>query len=209
MKQTFGPYRHKSLDDFEILTETQRLAVETVEAYLKELDDARRTGRGLTLLGLNGVGKTMLASIVLNEASHRGYRIEAIELSMYVALYKTSFALHNLMKAADDDDEIVNEYVQTRQHLRRIQGLSKRSAADWVLFDDVGREFPSESGWSQHEFCDTLRYRWHRGLPTLVTSNLPMKALDERYGEGLSSVLMEATQVILVDGEDYRWKTGS
>jgi DNA replication protein DnaC len=102
-------------------------------------------------------------------------------------------------------EEIVDHYIALRQHIRSIQGISKRSA-DWVLFDDVGREYPSESGWSQSEFFDTLRTRWNRGLPSLLTSNLPMADLASRYTEGLASLLMEATAVVQVDGEDYRWK---
>jgi DNA replication protein DnaC len=204
MKQTFGPYQDKSIGDVETPTEVYEVAVRTVELYLKELDKSRHTGVGLTLLGPNGVGKTLLASVVLNEVIQRGYRIEAIELAVYVALHKDKFALHSLIKASDDE-RIVDEYVKLRQHLRYIQGVSKHSA-DWVLFDDVGREYPSESGWSQAEFFDTVRSRWNRNLPTLVTSNLPMSELDQRYGEGLSSLLMEATQVILVEGDDFRWR---
>lgn len=202
MKQTFGPYHGKSPDDFEVLGTPTRIAFDAVVSYIKDLDEARANGRGLTILGPNGVGKTLLASIVLNEASLRGYRIEAIELAVYVGLHKDQFSLSGLMKRTDDD-HIVDQYVKVRSHVRYIQGVSKHSA-DWVLFDDVGREFPSESGWSQGEFFDTLRCRWNRQLPTLLTTNLPLSELERRYTEGLTSLLMESTTVILVEGDDYR-----
>lgn len=202
MKETFGPYHGKSVDDFVVLNESQRLALEAVVSYVKDLDSVRTTGRGLTLVGPNGVGKTLLASIVLNEADHRGYRIEAIELAIYVNLHKDQFTLGQLMKRSDDD-HVVDQYVKTRQHVRYIQGVSKH-CADWLLFDDVGREFPSQSGWSQNEFFDTLRCRWNRQLPTLLTTNLPVTELEHRYTEGLSSLLMESTDIIVMEGDDYR-----
>lgn len=202
MRTTFGPYHHKSTDDFTVFNESHQLALDTVETYIQKLDDARATGRGLTILGPNGVGKTLLASIILNRASQQGYRIEAIELAEYVSLCKEQFSLAQVMKRSDDDS-IVDQYVKVHQHIRQIHGVSKRSA-DWVLFDDVGREYPSESGWSQGEFFDTLRCRWNRGLPSLMTTNLPMSVLESRYTEGLSSLLMESSDVIMMEGDDYR-----
>jgi DNA replication protein DnaC len=191
-----------TITDFTTFNESQEAALEAVTEYLKGLDDCVVNGRGLTFLGPSGVGKTMLASIVLNEAAQSGYRIEAIELARYVGLHKDLFSLGQLMKH-DDDDEIVDQYVKVRQHIRHIQGLSKR-CADWLLLDDVGREYPSESGWSQGEFFDTVRSRWNRGLPTLLTTNLPMPDLEQRYTEGLTSVLLESSTIITLEGDDYR-----
>ena len=49
-----------------------------------------------------------------------------------------------------------------------------------------------------------MRYRYNRGTPTLITTNLTLDELDERYGEGMSSHLQGSSIVVLVDGEDYR-----
>lgn len=202
MKHTFGPYHNKTMADFLVINDSHVTAVNTLFDYLKSLNDRRASGQGLTFLGPSGVGKTLLASIVLNSAESQGYRIEAIELARYVGLHKDQFSLAQLMKETHED-EIVDQYVKVRQHVRYIQGLSKRSA-DWVLLDDVGREFPSGSGWSQGEFFDTLRSRWNRGLPTILTTNLPMIELEYRYTEGLTSLLMESSEIITVEGDDYR-----
>lgn len=207
MKQTFGPYHHKGPDDFVTLNENQRVALETVTSYLKELEDARLHGRGVLFLGPTGVGKTLLASIILNDATERGYRVEAIELAEYVALHKEQFSLAQLMKRTDDDT-FVDQYVKVHHHVRYIRGNTKH-CADWVLFDDVGREFPSDSGWSQGEFYDTLRFRWNRQLPTLLTTNLTMYELMARYTDGFTSLLMESSEIILIEGDDYRCRKAS
>jgi DNA replication protein DnaC len=204
MKQAFAPFRQKVLTDFVSVSESQAAASDALASYIDNMDDHRSHGKGLTLLGPNGVGKTMLANVVINEAQNRGYRVEAIELWVYVDLLKDKFDLQSLMKATDDE-RIVDQYVTTRQHLRYIEGMSKRSA-DWVLFDDVGREFPSDSGWSQGKLFDVMRSRFDRNLSTLLTSNLSIAELEDRYTKGLGSFLKEATEVIVVEGDDFRWK---
>jgi len=205
MKRTFSPFHDTRISDFAPLNESLAAAMERVGKYIANLEDARTRGHGLTLLGPSGVGKTMLASTVLNEAEQRGYRIEAIELATYVSLRKDQFSLAQLMKV-DGDDEIVDQYVAKRRHIRSIQGVLKHSA-DWVLFDDVGREFPSDSGWNQMDFFDTVRSRWNRGLPSILTTNHSMAELRDRYTEGLTSLLRESSEIILLDGADYRCRT--
>jgi DNA replication protein DnaC len=206
VRTTFAPFRDKTINNFQVFNEKQEIPAEIIKGYLTNLDDNRLRGRGLMFLGPTGVGKTLLASIVLNEAQGRGYRIEAIELSTYVGLHKDMFGLSHSLRGGNE--EIEDEYIKARQHIRIIKGVSKRST-DFVLFDDVGREFQSESGWSQNEFFDTIKSRYDRGLPSLVTTNKSFEELDERYTVGLTSLLMEATEIIWVDGTDYRWKKGS
>lgn len=206
MRQSFAPYRGMMLKDFEVQNQSQAEAVITVGSYIEGLDHARMKGKGLTLLGPNGVGKTMFANIVINAAHDLGYRVEAIELASYVGLHKEKWDIHDLL--AQGQDDVIDAYIKVRSHIRYIQGHLTKSA-DWVLFDDVGREFPSQSGWSQNEFFDTLRFRWNRGLPFLLTTNLPLSELERRYTEGFTSLIAEATEIILVEGDDYRWRKGN
>jgi DNA replication protein DnaC len=206
MKQAFAPYRDKALEDFNVQNESQETAVALIAKYIEHLDDNRLQGRGVTFLGPNGVGKTLLGNIVINQARERDYRVETIEFSTYVSLHKDLFGLQSLIRTGHDN--FIDSYIGARQHIRYIQGHLSKSA-DWVLFDDVGREYASESGWSQNELFDTLRFRWNRRLPTLLTSNRPLADLERRYTEGLASLLKEATEIVMVEGSDYRWKEAS
>jgi len=206
MRDVFAPYREMTLKDYQVQNESQAATVIAVGAYIQTLEENRVHGKSLSLLGPNGVGKTMIASIVLNAARNLEYRAEAIEFASYVNLHKEKWNLHDLLRHGHDD--MIDAYIRVRSHIRYIQGHLTKSA-DWVLFDDVGREFPSESGWSQNELFDTLRFRWNRGLPFLLTTNLPLSELELRYTIGLGSFLNEASEIILVEGDDYRWRKGS
>lgn len=77
--------------------------------------------------------------------------------------------------------------------------------ADFLLLDDVGREHESASGWSDDKVFNLLRFRHNRCLPTILTTNVPIEQLEERYTEGMRSFLQEATVIIPMEGEDYRW----
>jgi DNA replication protein DnaC len=204
MKRTFPLYRDKTLDDFQVSNGSQAAAFSKVTAYVKELEEARAIGRGLTFLGPVGVGKTHLASAVLNEASHHEppYRIESIEEGKYVGLIKHQFTLTQLLRELHDDDT-AEKLESTDNHIREIQGITRRSA-EFVLFDDVGREHPSESGWSQGEFLEVVRGRWNRRLPTIITTNLTWDELTNRYTDSLTSVLKESSTLISIEADDYR-----
>jgi hypothetical protein len=56
------------------------------------------------------------------------------------------------------------------------------------------------------QLFDTLRFRFNRGLPFLLTSNLGLPELRDRYSEGMTSLLKEATTIVGISGQDYRAK---
>jgi DNA replication protein DnaC len=209
MRQVFNQFQHLSLDDFHPYDEDGEEALGTVKSYVGDLDTNRQKGKGLTFMGDPGVGKTFLACMGLKAAYEAGYRIEAVEFSAFVLLMKQQFDLSALLKSADD--QVVDRYVSVNNQVRRIRGNVKKPA-DWVLFDDIGREFPSGSGWSQYELFDLLRFRYNRGLPFFLTTNCGLAELNHIYTEGLVSLLYEATTIVHIGGPDHRdpeWKRAS
>jgi DNA replication protein DnaC len=202
MRDIFGPYRDMTLEDIRVTDDYMQDALDQVTTYIANLDDNRAKGHGLTLLGPAGVGKTMLSCLVLKEAKARNYRIEAIEFTALVELVKKQYTLASFGK--NGNEEAQDEWYRIEEHVRRIKGGAKRTAADWVLLDDIGREYESGSGWSANQLFDLTRFRYNRGLPFLLTSNCGEDQLDQRYTEGLVSFLHEATEVIYIGSEDYR-----
>ena len=191
MNRLFPLYADKTLDDFQILNHSHDAATQDVKTYLAALPEALTAGYGLTFVGPTGTGKTHLAQMVLKEAQHKGFTIESIELSTYIKLHHD-----RIMYAEQDNGDALDK---TLTQIRRI-----RSKTDFVLLDDVGREYDGGSGWATQILFDTLRFRYNRKRPFLVTTNLPVDSLDERYTEGLTGLLSEVTKIILLKGDDFR-----
>lgn len=197
MNGIFPRYADASLKDFQVRWPDHEAALKTVKSYIEGLRENRARGHGLTFLGLTGVGKTFLASMVLKEATAQGYSVESIEVDNYATL------LHNKMMWSDmDEDDLA---YKSHQHITRI-----RSKVDFLLLDDVGREHDPKTGpqrgagWSGSQLFNLIRHRSNRLRPCLLTTNLTMEELDLRYGEGFSSLLHEATDIIVIEAEDHR-----
>jgi len=198
MKRVFLPYRGKGLDNFDILNPILQDAVDKVKTYVVDWGaaDGLPEGFGIIFVGPSGVGKTRLACYVLEAMAAKGAQIECIEVSSYVGLHQDAWSRQRA--------EQWEEWAEVKEHLDFI-----RNRARFLLLDDLGREHESVSGWSNEQMFDLLRYRWNRGKPTIITTNLPYQSLTDRYTEGFTSFLSEITIPIVMEGEDYRRKKGS
>jgi DNA replication protein DnaC len=65
-----------------------------------------------------------------------------------------------------------------------------------LVLDDVGKEHQSGSGWQRNMLHHILRTRFNNGLPTIVTTNLPVKTWESTYGGATESFIHEAFAVI-------------
>lgn len=71
-----------------------------------------------------------------------------------------------------------------------------------LVIDDLGRE---SSDWAARELADVLERRHDHGLRTIVTSNLTLARLQDRYGERCASRWSDPRTVIVdVLGADLR-----
>jgi DNA replication protein DnaC len=61
-----------------------------------------------------------------------------------------------------------------------------------LVIDDVGKEQQSGSGWQKTILHHVLRTRFNNGLPTIVTSNIPLEAWGSVYGPATESFAREA-----------------
>lgn len=204
MKEVFPRYRDKTLDDFETGDNPSLIeAVKVVRDYTSDLKSMMDQGMGIAFVGPNGVGKTHLACTVLHAVEDAGYRYECIELSTYISVNTEMFDLGARLQRIGQDSQYYEKWEDRHHELEeRIRYIEMR--AKFLLLDDLGRETESQSGWSNGRVFDLLRFRHNRGLPSIVTTNQPLDAIDARYTEGLSSFLHEATILVMMEGEDYR-----
>jgi DNA replication protein DnaC len=152
--------------------------------YVEHLDEYYDKGQGLLLLGPGGRGKSYVAAAVLNAAVPK-YRVRFIPLARLIRLAQSRFEASG--KDFDAYELVNNELI----------GL--RNVIDFLVIDDVGKEYRSSSGYAQSEFDYTLRYRYDEGLPTIMTSNLSIDEWTEVYGEPMASFVHEACVMVALD----------
>jgi DNA replication protein DnaC len=136
--------------------------------------------RWLLLHGGYGCGKTHLAAAVGNARLAHGDEV----------LFMTAPDLLDHLRGAFGNDSQMS-YDQTFERVKAV-GL--------LILDDLGVENPSP--WALEKLFQLLNYRYNQKLPTIVTTNASLDALDGR----IRSRLMDNNMVIFVgiSAPDYR-----
>mgnify|MGYP006280491045 CR=1 FL=1 len=163
-------------------------AVEVVRSWMETVRSGMvikspgspNSGLGIMLVGLPGHGKTTLASVALQELI-RSMPFESKQPGLFMDYPK----FLRYQKSSWDSDEEENSFVD------RVYGDSKNSVDIFVL-DDLGKEYRTSTGWAENTFDALLRSRFNAGLPTIVTTNVPLKNWGSQYGESMGSFAYEA-----------------
>lgn len=76
----------------------------------------------------------------------------------------------------------------------------------WFILDDLGSSQMTD--WQKEVLFTTVETRLSSGLPTLITSNLSLKDVKEKFGDRLYSRLAAAKNVVIeLNGADRRQST--
>jgi DNA replication protein DnaC len=155
-------------------------------------------GKGLLLVGEPGHGKTTLSLAVIQEMM-RTFDLEDFAVNSgrvlvkpcHFATYNDIIELKGALMGPDKTDE------QERLFLG-MHGECEDDAYNIrvLVIDDVGKEHVSGSGWNKNLLHHILRTRFNLGLPTIVTTNLPIDAWSAAYGEATGSFIHEAFATI-------------
>lgn len=146
------------------------------------------SGLGLLLVGLPGHGKTTLASVALQELI-RTMPFDTETPGMFMDYPK--FLRMEKESWADDD---------VKEKIKEIYGDSRHSIPLFVL-DDLGKEYRTQSGWSENMFDALLRSRFNAGLPTIITTNVKTSKWRVTYGEAMESFAHEAFMWVDIESE--------
>lgn len=146
--------------------ETIKFITKFIDNYLKG-----KEVKGLYLHGSFGCGKTYLISAMFNELAKHDIESAIIFWPDYLRMLKTLF----------NDN---NEYKITFEKVKN---------APLLLIDDLGAENITE--WSRDEIlCPILQYRMENNLPTFITSNLNLEALEKHLS--FNNDLVKAKRII-------------
>jgi DNA replication protein DnaC len=85
-----------------------------------------------------------------------------------------------------------------------VFGDAGNNSVSLLVIDDLGKEHRTATGWAENTFDAVLRSRYNAGLPTIVTTNVPLKNWGEVYGEAMESFAHEAflpINVVSMEGD--------
>jgi DNA replication protein DnaC len=146
------------------------------------------SGLGIMLQGEPGHGKTTLASVALQELI-RTMPFEIPQPGLFMDYPKFLRYQKDSWKEDGDDKELL---------IQRVYGDAKNSISLFIL-DDLGKEYRTSSHWAENTFDALLRARFNAGLPTIVTTNVPMRKWGDTYGDAMGSFAYEAFMQIEVN----------
>ncbi len=169
-------FRDASIDKIEPNDSVHK---KVIVKYILKIREMRRKGIGLLFWGDNGVGKTACASLILKAARRRGF----------TCFFCRSFDLKDFMIGSDEKSISIK---------RRIRDV------DFLVIDDLGKEYSGESGFIERVLDNIFRERSGALKPVIVTTNMSKKALKERYKKSMVESLTEAVYPIKIVSKNYR-----
>ena len=160
-------------------------------------EGARACGKGLMLVGKPGQGKTALALTIIQEML-RTFSFEPFVVEEGMSIVKPCYFITFSDIVALKGSLISNPNDEQERLFLGLHGDCSDDAYNVrvLVIDDVGKEHTSASGWQSTLLHDILRSRFSNGLPTIVTTNLPVKAWEAEYGSATGSFIHEAFATI-------------
>jgi DNA replication protein DnaC len=151
-----------------------------VSAYQVALQFAESPEGWLVFQGVNGCGKTHLASAIVN------YRYEARKQAIFVVV--TEF-LDHLRKTFNPESKV--SYDQLFEAVK---------TAPLLVLDDFGEQ--STTPWAQEKLYQVINYRYNARLATVITTCNSLDEIEPRISSRL--VDPRISMVINITAPDYR-----
>ena len=169
-------FNHQSFEEFDSTIDG------VADAYDAAVEFAQEPGhRWLFLYGPCGTGKTHLAVAVAR------YAMQWHNMSVYFAVVPD--LLDHLRATFDPNSG--SAYDDRFNSIRNAQLL---------VLDDLGTE--NATPWAKEKLYQIINHRYMEQLPTVITSNVDQKKVDDR----IMSRIMDhrLSQYVVVDAEDFR-----
>lgn len=176
---------HKNSDELFSQRENMMDIMSDVKAYVKGFDTIN--GKGLIFYGGVGLGKSFLCSCIGKELIDRGKRV----------LY---YSTYDLMKLLSKFTFEKSGYAEAYP----LDDYRKLDKVDLLIIDDLGSELTNSFVIS--ELFNIINSRILKGKSTVVSTNLDITGLEDRYGERLYSRFLMHFSFYKFIGTDVRRK---
>lgn len=180
-------FHHITIDDFLDYGLPELIQVKGfIKDYLAHIDERFRSNSGIFFYGNNGVGKSMLASLIVKEAYIHRYTSKRITFVDYQNCYTRVWDAGNL---------------EERDYLE-AQFYNECKAVEFLVLEEVGKELETKLAPTVLEDC--LRYREEKGLVTIICTNLTPAEISDRYNQSIRSLIGGHMTPIKIVGQDHR-----
>lgn len=177
----------KDINDFETFGSQDLMHVKAfIEKYLSDMTFDFVHNKGIYLYGSNGVGKSVIACLIVKEAYRHRFTTHRVTFADYITAYTRVWGA----KSAEDKDSLNDEF------------YNRYKSVEFLVIEEVGKEIDSKVAAPILEDC--LRYREEQGLPTIVCTNLDLKEVTERYGMSVFSLMKGNMTPVCIEGKDKR-----
>lgn len=172
-------YYSNSIDSNSNMSPRQRMAL-NLNACKEYVANFSPESVSLFFNGKTGLGKTFLSAAIAKELLQKGYQV-AFD------------SIQNFLRAIENE------------HFGRVTDkdtLQILSSADLIILDDLGSEF--DSPFYKSSLYNILNARLNKGVPTIISSNLSLDELQNRYDQRLISRLTGMFSWRFFIGKDIR-----
>ena len=143
-------------------------------------DNFGTDSNNLYFYGRTGLGKTHLSLAIANEVIKKGYNV--VYGSVINFLNKLEREKFGRADSFETEDILIG--------------------ADLLILDDLGAEFSTAVATSS--LYNIINSRIARGVPTIISSNLNIKEMQDRYPESVASRVIGNYKMVVFDGKDIR-----
>lgn len=150
--------------------------------YAENFKSAKEQNLGLMLYGEPGNGKTHAVSCVANNLMFRGFPVICVSIEKLLERIRATYNTYG----KEGESTVLNSLAN----------------ADLLIIDDLGTEQKTE--WSAAKIYNIIDSRYRNGLPTIITTNINLKDLEEMYHKRTYDRLMEMCTPVMNDGKSIR-----
>lgn len=150
--------------------------------YAENFKEAKENNLGLLIYGEPGNGKTHSASCIANYLMLRGVPVICVSIDKLLERIKETYNSYG----KEGESTVLNSLAN----------------ADLLIIDDLGTEQKNE--WSASRIYNIIDGRYRNSLPTIVTTNIKLKELEEMYHKRTYDRLIEMCTPVLNDGVSIR-----
>ena len=165
-------YSSKRIQDYQfknlIITETNKKEIEIAKDFTEKCINKNQKN-GLIITGKSGVGKTHLATAILNKLTEKDMLVLMGRLILLLDVIKETFK-----DFSSKEKDIIELY----------------SKVDMLIIDDLGTE--RISSWALEKLYTIIENRNENRLPIIITTRFDKQGLIERFSQSQDEQLVDA-----------------